>query len=141
MTASSTTGTGQGSAETPIRQLQQLSKVLTLDGQKAFGLTDESHTSITRCQVASDNGSTGKRFFDGREIFQKTLSGDSFTVASSYGQVPHGITEDFDMVETNGYVDGKYDMYANYHDGTNFYWFWTGGGSFRWFVTMNYVLN
>jgi len=141
MGANSVTGTGQGSAETPIRQFQELSKVLTLDDKVKFETEGQTHVIRSLDKFSTEERATGITYHDDRTIYQKTIVVESFTVAASYGRVPHGISNSFDLVESWGYVDGKYDCYANYVDGTNYYWWWTGGGSFPVVVTLLYVYN
>jgi len=141
MGAQSVTGTGPGSSETPIRQLQQLSKVVTLDEKAQFSVVEQTHVTSSIKNFSLEEQETGRTYHDGRPIYQKTITADSFTVASSYGRIPHGITDSFDMIESFGYVAGTYDAYANYKDATNYYWFWSGSGAFSVTVTILYVKN
>lgn len=140
MAGQSVTGTGPGSADTPIRPLQQLSKVIGLDGLNQFGVNNQNQTQTlkTIASFTLEEKDSGKRFYDNRIIFTKTLKVDAFDTDSGYAFIPHGIDVPFSLVESNGYVDGTYSMYANYKDGTYYYWFWTGA-SFPAVVTLFYV--
>ncbi len=141
MGATTSEGTGHGSAETPIRPLQQLTKVVSLDEQVAFDVDGQTHRTRKVQELTQEEQDTGKKFYDGRTIYQKMLVADSFTVASSYGRLPHDISSSFDLVSAMGYVSGTYATYANYKDGTNFYFFWSGSGAFPVHVLIEYVYN
>lgn len=144
MAAASVTGTGPGSAETPIRPLQQLTKVLGVDGLAQFYVNEELQTQNVKdfSNFTMLEQDSGKRYYDGRVIYTKTLQADAFDSDSGYAYVPHGIVESFDLVSSNGYVSGAYSTFANYKDDTYFYWFWTGSVvGFTVVITLYYVKN
>lgn len=143
MAASSVTGTGPGSAETPIRPLQQLLKVLGADGLSQFYVNEAKQTQnineISNYTLTEQD--TGKRYYDGRIIYTKTIQVNSFASDSGYAYIEHGIAESFDLVYSNGYVAGQFSMYANLKDDTYYYWFWTIATNFPAVVTLFYVKN
>ena len=141
MGANSVTGTGQGSAEAPVRGFQQLNKVLSLDDQVVFDVDGQTHQTRTSKVLSTEEYDTGKKFYDGRTIYGKVLVESSFTVSGSYGKIPHGISDSFDMISAQGYVDGLYATYANYVTATQFNWYWTGSGSFPVHVVIEYVYD
>ncbi len=143
MGGTSVTGNGTGSADTPIRPLQQLSKVVGLDGLNQFGVNNQKQIQNikTFSNFTLEEQDSGKRFYDNRIIYTKTLKVDSFDTDSGYAFTPHGISVPFSLVESNGYVEGLYSTYANYKDDTYYYWFWTADGNYAATIILYYVKN
>lgn len=143
MGGTSVTGNGTGSADTPIRPLQQLSKVVGLDGLNQFGVNNQKQTQNVKnfSNFTLEEQDSGKRYYDNRVIFTKTLVADSFGTDAGYGYVEHGIPVSFDLVNSYGYVDGQFSTYANLKDNTYYYWFWTAAGNLPVVITLFYVKN